>query len=165
MAHDAHNLATPRLQWMGVFPADVEQFGIPARCCLPLSKRGILLLSILTVSTNLSGRRIKKRVYNSYHSISQSFITSAVSFHLPPRSFAYRHVKRGGHVATGTLEVLGTFLVVSLSLPRQMFMNAALFDDHHVVSGVVLFNKSVFVYTTVQPTYARNVGPWMEGRD
>ena len=95
----------------------------------------------------------------------QSFITSAVLFHFPPRSFDCRHVKRGGPIEAGTLEVLGTFLVVSLSLPRQMFMNAALFDDHHVVSGVVLFNKSVFVYTTVQPTYARNVGPWMEGRD
>lgn len=39
MAHDAKNLSTARLQWIGVFPRDREEFGIPKRCCLALSKR------------------------------------------------------------------------------------------------------------------------------
>ncbi|KAJ8766542.1 hypothetical protein K2173_023789 [Erythroxylum novogranatense] len=39
MAYDAKFLRVPEIHWLGVFPSDLERYGIPDRCLLPLTTK------------------------------------------------------------------------------------------------------------------------------
>lgn len=41
MSYDSANLTTPDIKWLGVRPSDLEKYGIPERCRLPMTEHDI----------------------------------------------------------------------------------------------------------------------------